>query len=732
MRKMRLERIAAVCVLATMMLFASITPVSAAEPTFTFSGDGYGHGIGLSQLGAVGMAKAGWNRDQIVTHYYKGTAVSSKPFSNRALVYLDSEKASRTSWTIRPGYHGGTLFIDSGGVRTPYPDDFYTFTSTSTGIRMTSKSGKTATRVFPGSINVVADTRMSVALNQIVDPSGPFNRSDMRYRGYFILTPQSTKVRLLNSVNIDQYLYGVVPRELGDFYSPLPAASQAQAIVARSYAYPKITAGTALACSTSDQVYGGHSRFSSEANRIANAASRYEETNANNAVKATADKVVTYGGKVIATYFSACNGEYTARNSEVWGSTQLPYYESVKDGYCNHSDHAWTKTYDATTLAVQIARKTTAPAGAGTSVFVENLTPIYGTNGWVKALTVTWSNKATTQITRADNVRIYLGLRSARFTVAKAGGQPVTPPVVDPPTPPVTPPVVDPPVTPPVTPPVKPTPPPVNPTPAPVSLNRYEEGNSIIRRVGTWKVHKIKGNSGSKIRTANKLNAYFEIKFKGSEVTWVGPKSPSYGRAKVYVDGVYKGIVNVQAKKIYRQQSLYRIKGLDPTKQHTLKVVVTTKAGSKKVGLVGLDRIDVRGGAAVALGSKTYDSTTALLRRSAGWSTLRDPGHYATRAAFTRKISKTLTTKFTGNAIAVYGQKSYRGGRAKVYLDGSYKTTVSFKSVNLQQGTPIYSISGLNTDIIKTLKFVSIAKPGSRSPGHVVIDRVVVTGGELR
>ena len=49
----------------------------AASDTFTFSARGYGHCVGMSQVGAMGYARyEGWNYVQILTHYYTGTTVS--------------------------------------------------------------------------------------------------------------------------------------------------------------------------------------------------------------------------------------------------------------------------------------------------------------------------------------------------------------------------------------------------------------------------------------------------------------------------------------------------------------------------------------------------------------------------------------------------------------------------------------------------------------------------------
>jgi stage II sporulation protein D len=43
---------------------------------FQISGGGYGHGIGLSQWGAYGMAQAGNNFQQILLHYYTGVQLA--------------------------------------------------------------------------------------------------------------------------------------------------------------------------------------------------------------------------------------------------------------------------------------------------------------------------------------------------------------------------------------------------------------------------------------------------------------------------------------------------------------------------------------------------------------------------------------------------------------------------------------------------------------------------------
>lgn len=44
---------------------------------YTFNGGGYGHGVGMSQYGAKGMAEAGHTFDEILAYYYPGTELGS-------------------------------------------------------------------------------------------------------------------------------------------------------------------------------------------------------------------------------------------------------------------------------------------------------------------------------------------------------------------------------------------------------------------------------------------------------------------------------------------------------------------------------------------------------------------------------------------------------------------------------------------------------------------------------
>jgi stage II sporulation protein D len=44
--------------------------------TFTFTGRGWGHGVGMCQVGAYGLARAGLSYEKILKHFYTGVGVT--------------------------------------------------------------------------------------------------------------------------------------------------------------------------------------------------------------------------------------------------------------------------------------------------------------------------------------------------------------------------------------------------------------------------------------------------------------------------------------------------------------------------------------------------------------------------------------------------------------------------------------------------------------------------------
>jgi stage II sporulation protein D len=145
------------------------------------------------------------------------------------------------------------------------------------------------------------------------------------YRGTAEVRFNSSRSVLVgvNELPIEQYLYGVVPRELGPIAFPEFEAQKTQAVAARTFARRRIQFCGASRCghgyhvvpTTSDQVYGG---FTSE-----HALSTL-------AVDETRGIVGTYNGALIEGLYSSTSGGWTANSEDVF-TNPLPYLRGVPD-----------------------------------------------------------------------------------------------------------------------------------------------------------------------------------------------------------------------------------------------------------------------------------------------------------------------------------------------------------------------------------------------------------------
>ncbi|MGB9856628.1 MAG: SpoIID/LytB domain-containing protein [Dictyoglomaceae bacterium] len=120
---------------------------------------------------------------------------------------------------------------------------------------------------------------------------------------------------VINTLNLEDYLLGVVPSEMPYNY-PLEAL-KAQAVSARTYALSNLGKHKDFdLCSTVHcQVYKGAS---------------YEKERSNMAVKETMGEVITYNGQLIKAFYHSSSGGITENSEDVWGG-YYPYLRSVKD-----------------------------------------------------------------------------------------------------------------------------------------------------------------------------------------------------------------------------------------------------------------------------------------------------------------------------------------------------------------------------------------------------------------
>jgi peptidoglycan hydrolase-like amidase len=144
---------------------------------------------------------------------------------------------------------------------------------------------------------------------QPLDPGHRVSHDDKDYRGDFLVipAPRTTGLTLVNQVDLESYLYGVVPWEIGRHGPEKKAALSAQAVAARTYTISHLGSRRALGfdlyASVMDQVYKG---------------SRHEDELCNQAVDETRGLVLEHAGNLVDAYYSACCGGTSSRVERVW------------------------------------------------------------------------------------------------------------------------------------------------------------------------------------------------------------------------------------------------------------------------------------------------------------------------------------------------------------------------------------------------------------------------------
>jgi stage II sporulation protein D len=304
--------------LATSLVCLLAPAAAEAASVVVVRGAGFGHGIGMSQYGAYGFAKRGMRFQDILAHYYTGTKLGNAP-ARPVRVLLRSGASS-----VR--FKGAS----AGGGRRLNPAKTYTVTSAGSRVRLrgvgtfraplrVKRSGGTV-RLIGTAINGVRNGRY---------------RGHMEFRG-------GRGVTAVNSLPVDSYTRGVVAGEMPSEWSM--EALKVQAVAARTYglATRNTKGGTFdLYPDTRSQVYKG---VAGETGRT------------NIAVKQTANKVVTYKGKIVTTYFFSTSGGRTENiEFSFLGSDPQPWLKSVEDPYDSLSPkHRWTRRFSRSSFGSRL------------------------------------------------------------------------------------------------------------------------------------------------------------------------------------------------------------------------------------------------------------------------------------------------------------------------------------------------------------------------------------------
>ncbi len=232
----------------------------------------------------------------------------------------------------------------------------------------------------------------------ICAPGEKLKLDGKRYRGKVKLKKTALGgVAAVNVLRTEEYLYGVVPREMLPSW-PLEAL-KTQAVAARTFVlYQKDKNRNDdydVTATTLSQVYGGFDCETSETRQ---------------AVDCTKGEVITHGGRLILAYYHANSGGMTEDAGNVW-TTDLPYLKGVIDPFSEGApDCRWSVLLRLKDIARSLSEN-----GIRVNV-VHDVTPVgVSPSGRVTRVRVVHDRGET--ILRSNDFRIKLDARLVKSTL---------------------------------------------------------------------------------------------------------------------------------------------------------------------------------------------------------------------------------------------------------------------------------------------------------------------------
>jgi len=344
-----------------LLLPLSITPASAIDipSTFSFYGSGYGHGVGMSQMGARSMALAGRTSEEILKYFYKDVVI--EPVVDSKILRVNIGHLL-TSTKISTNTNGALVQLFSGDIGDQVDAVPIAVFSSKASLNLSVLGASVVPSVtvgkkitsFTKSRNFTvrwSGTRYLSGIDALISVN--HNGATRKYR-YGQMQIRAVKdavlgyrLELTNSVRLgDEYLWGV--SEMPSYW-PL-AALQAQAIASRTYALSKAGIYRA-ACDCdlygeiSDQLFLGYAKELEFKYGLV-----WKQT-----VLETAGSVITQAGLPITAYFFSSSGGKTELALNAWGSprafTQIVDDPGSLDIALNPRFVTWDRTVAQSVIA---------------------------------------------------------------------------------------------------------------------------------------------------------------------------------------------------------------------------------------------------------------------------------------------------------------------------------------------------------------------------------------------
>ena len=333
--------------LALALILFSVNPAIAAE-SFTFAGNGFGHGVGLSQIGGKALALEGRSAEEILKYYYTGVTVEPVSDWYDVRVNIGHQLTSATIQLV-----SNTGFIQINDYLINEKGVVANFKYSTLGITTTIKKAKTVLATLPPVKEIAINwsgTRFLEGESAVV----AFNPGkSLRYKyGQMNLLVVGKYFEATNTLRLkDEYLYGISevssswPREM----------LRAQVMAARTYAIAKAgiyrpSCDCDLYGTIQDQLFVGMSKLNE-----GKYGALWKEAVDSTSVDEENGLAITYAGNPISAYYTSSSGGQTESALNAFG-TAVDYLQPVADPVSldpvrNPNYAAWKRTINGLVVA---------------------------------------------------------------------------------------------------------------------------------------------------------------------------------------------------------------------------------------------------------------------------------------------------------------------------------------------------------------------------------------------
>ena len=302
-------------------LSIAVIPFAQAGPpqTFSFTGSGFGHGVGMSQMGARARALSGESATAILNYFYKDVVIAPVVDTHTIRVNIGHAVKSISFVTATPE---SQIQIYAGEISEP--TDAAPLISFPTKQKASFRIG--ADGAVTGPVTGKIFTVRWTGPNAVMTYSQPGSSTRYRY-GQIQVKVVKGAFEVTNSLSVhDEYLWGI-----SEMSSAWPAAAlEAQVIASRSYALSKLGAIRAscdchVYSHISDQNFVGYSKeIEPRIGRL------WREAVIRTNVDTSTSLAILANGKPIQAYYFSSSGGATQTTLDAWGQP-TSYTQSVAD-----------------------------------------------------------------------------------------------------------------------------------------------------------------------------------------------------------------------------------------------------------------------------------------------------------------------------------------------------------------------------------------------------------------